>query len=511
MKYKPFWLAFALLLLSAALIGYRVIRLHYPLLPDPKVKAWQFSMGIHIKPDSTQVPIKIQVGVPQNRVRQTVIGEQINSGPLDAGLFSEEGNHFIVWSGLLEREEDYLSYEATIVIRQRPVPPENPPQILPIPDQVIGEDRQLLQRMAEPWRTLKPDARLQAVISALGEVWVTGPPPPDDRAAWMAFQSAQGRKTALISLLRASGLPAHEVEGLIIMDESISSTVRWVVAWTGNTWVRIDPEKGRLIPLTEQMLPLVTGGLPLVRVEHAKIQDIRWTLVRQIVSPWRMHMEPVIHGDHFLNRWSLFSLPTDVQTIFRIILLVPIGALMICFLRNVIGFPMFGIFMPVLMALAFRTTGLLYGLLLFAGVVLIGYAIRRWISELRLLLVPRLATILTLVILCFSVLAIIGNKLELRNMMAVGLLPFVILTMTVERFYILIEESGAREALLTSLGSAVVAALTYVVLDIERLQLLFFVYPELLFAIAACQIMLGRYTGYRLSEFIRFRALRKET
>lgn len=221
-------------------------------------------------------------------------------------------------------------------------------------------------------------------------------------------------------------------------------------------------------------------------------------------------MEPIIHSDHFLNRWSLFTLPADIQTVFRIILLVPIGALMLCFLRNVIGFPMFGIFMPVLMALAFRTTGLLYGLMLFAGVVLIGYAIRRWLDELRLLLVPRLATILTLVIFCFSIIAVIGNKLELRNMMAIGLLPFVILTMTVERFYILIEEAGGREALVTSLGSAAVASLTYFILDIERLQLLFFVYPELLFAVAGCQIMLGRYTGYRLSEYIRFRALREK-
>ena len=510
MKYKPFLFAFVLILLSAAIVGYRVVYLHYPLFPDPKVKAWQFTMGVYVKPDAPHVPMKLQIAVPQNRVRQTVIGERINSGPLDASLFSEEGNHFVVWSGMVDREEDYISYEATLVIRQRPVPPERPPQVSTIPDQVTGDDRSLIQRLGESWRSLTPNVRLQVVIQALENIWETKPPSPKDQAAWSAFLSAQGRKTALVSLLRASGLPAHEVEGLLIMDESVSSTVHWVVAWSGNTWIRIDPEKGRLIPSTEQMLPLVTGGLPLVKVEHAKIKDIRWELVRQIVSPWRMHMEPVIHGDHFLNRWSLFSLPTDFQTTFRIILLVPIGALMLCFLRNVIGFPMFGIFMPVLMALAFRTTGLFYGLLLFVGVVLIGYAIRRWLNELHLLLVPRLATILTLVILCFSVLAVIGNKLELRNMMAVGLLPFVILTMTVERFYILIEESGAREALVTSLGSAVVAALTYFILDIERLQLLFFVYPELLFAIAACQILLGRYTGYRLSEFIRFRALREK-
>ena len=110
---------------------------------------------------------------------------------------------------------------------------------------------------------------------------------------------------------------------------------------------------------------------------------------------------------------------------------------MICVLRNLVGFPTFGIFMPVLMALAFRNTGLAYGLGIFAGVVLIGYIVRRWIDKLRLLLVPRLSVILTLVIIFFTVFALIGNKVGLRELMAVGLLPFVILTMTIERFFVI--------------------------------------------------------------------------
>ena len=167
--------------------------------------------------------------------------------------------------------------------------------------------------------------------------------------------------------------------------------------------------------------------------------------------------------------------------------------------------------MPVLMALAFRSTGLIYGLGIFAGVVLIGYVVRRWIDKLRLLLVPRLSVILTLVIIAFTVFALVGSKLGLREFMAVGLLPFVILTMIIERFFVLIEESGARAALRTAAGSAAVAVITYELIHVSHLQLTFFVYPELLFAVAALQILLGRYTGYRLSELFRFRRLRRSS
>ena len=228
---------------------------------------------------------------------------------------------------------------------------------------------------------------------------------------------------------------------------------------------------------------------------------------REMMSHWRSYYERVKRSERFLDRWSLFRLPDDFQETFRILLLVPIGALIVGFLRNVIGFPTFGVFMPVLLALAFRSTGLLYGLGIFAGILWLGYGVRSGLDRMRLLLVPRMSVILTLVIACFTVLALAGNKLGMRHLMAVGLLPFVILTMIIERFFIVIEESGLREGLQMALGSAAVAMIAYAIISWEALQLTFFVFPELLAAVAALQVILGRYTGYRLSEVFRFRSL----
>jgi hypothetical protein len=243
-------------------------------------------------------------------------------------------------------------------------------------------------------------------------------------------------------------------------------------------------------------------------VSGGELSEIRWFLSREIVSQWRLHFERILRSDRLLDQWSLFRLPPQFQQTFRILLLVPIGALMIGVLRNLVGFPTFGIFMPVLMALAFRGTGLGSGLGMFAGVLLIGYAVRRLLERLRLLLVPRMSVILTLVIACFTGLALVGNKYGLHEFMAVGLLPFVILTMTIERFFVVLEEAGIREGMRTAAGSAAVSVITYGIISWEPLQLTFFVYPELLGGVAAVQILLGRYTGYRLSEVFRFRTFR---
>jgi 7 transmembrane helices usually fused to an inactive transglutaminase len=52
--------------------------------------------------------------------------------------------------------------------------------------------------------------------------------------------------------------------------------------------------------------------------------------------------------------------------------------------------------------------------------------------------------------------------------------------------------------------------LAYLIMGQERLQHLVFVFPELLLILLAVTLILGRYSGYRLMELFRFRALARE-
>ena len=296
------------------------------------------------------------------------------------------------------------------------------------------------------------------------------------------------------------------------MREGVTAApIKWIEVWDGARLVNVSVERGEVYQENVSLLPLTSEGAPAVKVSSGILSDIRWVVTRQATDKWGIHAERITRSSRLIDRWSLFHLPPEFQNTFRILLLVPIGALMISILRNMIGFPTFGIFMPVLMALAFRSTGLFYGICVFVGVILLGYGVRRSMDRLHLLLVPRMSVLLTLVIAFFVALALVGNKLGITEFMAVGLLPFVILTMTIERFFVLVEESGPLEAFRTAGGSAAVAVLTYEIISWTPLQLTFFVYPELLVSIAAIQILIGRYTGYRLSELIRFRMFGRES
>jgi hypothetical protein len=506
MKRPAVLLAVALLLLSSAFISYRIIWLGYPIFPTTPGKAWQLDMDARVK--ASEREITVMIGLPSTHAGAIVVEERVTSGKMGFNLLREGPNQVGIWSGAVDTGEEVIAYRATILLSPPRLFKTQPPTLEPYPTTMGKAEQVLAERLVANWDRLAPPARVRAIVATATGVWEK--PPPDDRdlRAWSTLQEQHGRLAALFLLLRAAHLPARTVAGLRLAESVNTKLLTWVEAWTGQKWESLQPETGEIYRRPNSFLPLVRGEMPVVRISNGGLSEIRWTLSRQIISQWRLNFERIIRSNRFLDRWSLFRLPPDFQRTFRILLLVPIGALMICVLRNLVGFPTFGIFMPVLMALAFRNTGLAYGLGIFAGVVLIGYVVRRWIDKLRLLLVPRLSVILTLVILCITIFALIGNRLGLREFMAVGLLPFVILTMTIERFFVIVEEAGPREGLWTAAGSAAVATITHEIIHLEPLQLTFFVYPELLFAVAADLVLLGLYKGYRLSELIRFRKLR---
>jgi hypothetical protein len=126
------------------------------------------------------------------------------------------------------------------------------------------------------------------------------------------------------------------------------------------------------------------------------------------------------------------------------------------------------------------------------------------------LLVPRLAAVLTIVIMLIAAFSIISAQLGLERGLSVALFPVVILAMTIERMSIVLEESGSQEAFKRGSGSMLAAIAGYLVMTDPTLGHIIFVFPETLLIVLAITLLLGRYTGYRLLELWRFRGLLRE-
>lgn len=166
--------------------------------------------------------------------------------------------------------------------------------------------------------------------------------------------------------------------------------------------------------------------------------------------------------------------------------------------------------MPVLIALAFRETHVLWGVTFFSFIVSIGLMVRFYLDQLRLLVVPRLAAILTAVILLMIFISVLSVNLGLESGLSVALFPMIILTMTIERMCITWDERGAYEAIKSGVGSMIAAVISYWAMNYPPVQYLVFAFPELLLVILALILWFGQYRGYRFSELLRFKALAKD-
>ena len=72
------------------------------------------------------------------------------------------------------------------------------------------------------------------------------------------------------------------------------------------------------------------------------------------------------------------------------------------------------------------------------------------------------------------------------------------------------EEDGPAEALKKAAGSLAGAVPGYWILTNEYIEHVAIVFPELLLIVLAIVLLLGRYTGYKLTEFVRFKVLANE-
>lgn len=229
----------------------------------------------------------------------------------------------------------------------------------------------------------------------------------------------------------------------------------------------------------------------------------------------------------FWHRLSPATLRLEEQAWVEFLLLLPVSALVVSFFRTVIGVTTFGVFGPALLGLVCRDPDdFPWALGVFMAILLAGWGVRRLLDHYHLLMVPRISVLLTAIVmlLIFSAL-LLGPNSGLAGGY-VALLPLIILTHMVERFWAVETEDGAAASFRTLLGTVLVALAVMLLINMDvpanaaaawlgsgpllrphAVQTLFFRFPEALGFILAGQLLLGRYTGYRLTELFRFRDL----
>ncbi len=226
-----------------------------------------------------------------------------------------------------------------------------------------------------------------------------------------------------------------------------------------------------------------------------------------LIRATRWRCDPESSVGQLLAACSIAALPKTDQELAEFLLMLPIGALMCAFFRNVVGLPTYGTFTPAILALAFRDSNSLLCVPIILAVLIFGWLIRRTLVRLYLLQVPRAAVLLTFVCLMLLGVIFLSNKLGTPASHYFRLFPLVILTGMIERFWLMEEEEGMRSSFWTLFHTVALAGVIAIVTSWNVIRTQFLEGPEAIGVVLAGQMLLGRYTGFRLTELQRFRSL----
>ncbi|MCC6420196.1 MAG: hypothetical protein IT429_18330 [Gemmataceae bacterium] len=316
---------------------------------------------------------------------------------------------------------------------------------------------------------------------------------------------AAGQSRLLVALCRSRAIPARLVTGLTLGKRNEQKAHTWVEAWVNEHWMPMCPFHHYCGRVPSGYLVFGFGDMTLVRGQNVRNLDYACLVEPRPLPGQETPARSALH--HLFQGFALAALPPSERGLAEFLLLLPLAALVICLYRNLIGISSFGTFAPALIGLAFRDLRSLPGLVVFVSIVLIGWGMRRMLDRYHLLQVPRTAVLLTLVVLLLLTAIMVANVFNLMVTRYFSLFPMVILVAMIERFWTLETEDGTSSSFRTLFGTMLIAASISLLASLHAVVAFLGRYPEALGLLMAAQLLIGRYTGYRVSELFRFRDL----
>lgn len=496
-------LALLLVITAVGVCYYKVSRLGVPLAPDESTEVWTVEATLTF--DGVGKSAKAALAIPSVPPGFTVLDESFVSSGFGLATEDEGANRVARWAARDLRGKQTLYYRVVLNEdgnnnrdRETPVP------IYPDIPEYSAPERAAVFALLENVRSRSADTGsfAQEMLRRFND------PTPDSEVKVLRDDTARPLEQVhkLQYVLAGARIPTRIAYVLPLAEGLRHGSLRpWLEVYNGERWLAFNPvtaDQG----FARDVLVWHVGALPLVALDGAENADVDFSATRasRDVMGLAQQRARLLNSD--ILEYSLLSLPIATQNTYKVLLTVPLGALVVVVLRNFIGFRTFGTFMPVLIALAFRETELIWGCILFTLLVALGLIVRFYLERLKLLLVPRLASMLTIVILLMAFVSIISHRLGMEHGLSIALFPMVILAMTIERMSIVWDEAGPKDAILSGLGSLAVAAVGFLVMTHPLMEYLAFVFPELLLLVLAFTLLAGRYTGYRVSELWRFRS-----
>ncbi|MBU0976341.1 MAG: 7TM domain-containing protein [Patescibacteria group bacterium] len=210
------------------------------------------------------------------------------------------------------------------------------------------------------------------------------------------------------------------------------------------------------------------------------------------------------------------------ETSIILLLMLPIVATIIAVWRQIIGLRTFGIYAPISIIFAFYqlgledsgmnlVRGLKYGLGLSLVVFFTASVAHEATRKIKLHYLPKMSIVLSSVALgVFGMLAIaayLGNE----GFVAVDTLPILLLITVSEQMISIYIKKGRKAAYILTLSTLFISVLSYLLITWNVIHQLILNYPYLALLGIILNLIIGKWTGFRLKEYFRFKSIMSQS
>ena len=505
-RIKLLAIVLVLTIAGGGLAAYKHVNLGIPLMVGNKPAEWLVEAKVSFI--ATGKPVTARLSLPAAAIDEN-LGFDARSAGYSFIVEKDQGEYSAIWSADEKIDNQALYYRVRFAERGvnsgGPMPHTGDAPVAEDPG-LSGSLRSAADNVVSRVNELSsiPDTLFVGVFREITAIGAS----PEIALLKQHYEKEAGANALTrlgIDLLNMAGVPAHVAYGVKLEEVRGAQDPIWMVEYfDGAYWKVRDPNEpaSTLDPRTAFVWN--RGGEPLLDLSGGENSQIVFTITRDQIPLERL----TDLRDSSLLVSTIFGLPASERQVFSYVVLIPIGAFVVVVLRNLVGIATLGTFMPVLLALSLLEMKWQHGLVMFVVIVGAGLYFRFALSRLNLLVVPRVAACVVIVTLLMMMLSVVSWHLGIRDGLKITLFPMIILAWTIERMSLIWEEEGKRNAMLQVGGSLLVAVIAFFFMRERQIRYWAFYFPELLLVLLACIILLGRYTGYRLSELFRFKSFR---
>lgn len=197
------------------------------------------------------------------------------------------------------------------------------------------------------------------------------------------------------------------------------------------------------------------------------------------------------------------------------ILFMPFILTIISFIKQCIGIETVGLFQTVVLVLSFYIIGGTFGTMTMILAILVGLLVRFVLKKANILFLSKMTLLVS--VSSLSILALLvggsifgvyfGIDTSSSQRALLSIFPMLLIAVQADKLSLLVLNRDAPREYLRLIATYVAVLVSYFLIKSDILELLVLAIPEIVLIPLLLQYLIGRYTGLRVMEYLRFREL----